>query len=254
MKYGFIVKNLVLAVIFVLALGFISNAILKSCTRHNSSVEVPDLIGLSILEARSAAVAAGLEINLADSVYVRDMAKGAVFAQYPKAGAKVKENRTLDLTINAFSNRKVTVPSLIGNPLRQAKAELQSRSLVLGKLNYVPDIATNVVLRQRYKGRDIFAGDKVDAGSVIDLDLGLNFEENHTMVPDVRTMSFGKASDILKDSYLNVTAKFPKAVRTYSDSISAVVVKQSPEPSSEAVTMGTEVTIVLKFPAKSSGK
>ncbi len=248
MKYGFIIKNLVLALILVLVLVFGSNALLKSCTKHNVSVEVPDLRGMSVQQACAVAQNAGMALTVKDSIFTSDLEKGAVFAQYPRAGARVKPNRDLDITINAFSNLKVTMPSLIGSSLRQAKAELQSRSLVLGRLNYVPDIATNVVLRQRSNGKDIFAGDIVEAGSVIDLDLGLNYEEGNTSVPDVRSLSYRKAADVLKDYSLNVVAKFPKSVSTYADTLAAVVVQQSPEPSVQTVRMGTTVTVTMKLP------
>lgn len=254
MKYGFIIKNLVLALLLVLALVFGSNALLKSCTKHNVSVEVPDLRGMSVQQACTVAQNAGMAVTVKDSVFTSDIEKGAVFAQYPRAGARVKPNRDLDITINAFSNLKVTMPSLIGSPLRQAKAELKSRSLVLGRLNYVPDIATNVVLRQRLNGKDVFAGDIVEAGSVIDLDLGLNYEEGgNTSVPDVRSLSYRKAADVLKDYSLNVVAKFPKSVKSYADTLAAVVVQQSPEPAAQTVRMGTTVTVTLKLP-KSAGR
>lgn len=248
MKFGFIIKNLLLAVAFVIALGLITNFFLKKGTKHNMAVTVPDLMGMSLEDAAAAAQNSGLEISVTDSVFVQHLKRGAVFSQFPKAGAKVKPNRKLDITINAFSNRKVSVPSLIGSSMRQAKAELVSRSLVLGKLNYVPDIATNVVLRQRYRGKDIFAGDMVNAGSVIDLDLGLNYEDSNTTVPDVRTLSYAKASDVIKDYSLNVVVKFPKSVKTYADTLAAVVAQQSPEPSSEPVKMGSTVTITMRLP------
>ena len=54
--------------------------------------------------------------------------------------------------------KKVSMPNLVGYSMRQAKAELNSRGLSLGKLIYVSDIATNNVLKQIYRNREIRPG------------------------------------------------------------------------------------------------
>ena len=78
------------------------------------------------------------------------------------------------LTINATVPKKVTMPNLVGYSMRQAKAELSSRGLNLGKLIYVDDIATNNVLKQQQRGKDVRPGSSVESGSDIDLVVGLN--------------------------------------------------------------------------------
>ena len=72
------------------------------------------------------------------------------------------------------------MPNLVGLSMRQALAELQSRGLVLGKLIYVQDMATNNVLRQLHGNREINPGKTIETDTVIDLVLGLNSETRHT--------------------------------------------------------------------------
>ena len=82
---NWIVKNVLGAIVFVLALVLIASLVLGRITRHGQVVGVPDLTNLSVDEAARAASDAGLRTVVVDSVFVRRMQKGAVFSQNPKA-------------------------------------------------------------------------------------------------------------------------------------------------------------------------
>ena len=148
------------------------------------------------------------------------------------------------------------MPNLIGYSMRQAMAELQSRGLVLGKLIYVDDIATNNVLRQLKGNRQIDPGVMIESESVIDLVVGLNSSDNETYIPDVVGLKHISALDAVHGNSLNISKlRFDKSVKNYDDSLSAVVYKQNPEPSDHPVKMGADVTLYLtvdvdKVPAR----
>ena len=146
------------------------------------------------------------------------------------------------------------MPNLIHVSLRQAKAELAAKGLVLGKLVYVSDIATNNVLRQQFRGRDVEPGKQLYTGSVIDLVLGLNGSDAMTYVPNLNGFKYLSAIDAIQDNSLNVNAVvFDKSVRSYSDSLAAKVYSQRPGATGSPVVMGTAVTIYLKLDADESG-
>lgn len=239
------VKNVIAACVVVLALVFVANFFLKIGTHHGQEIEVPDFTNMSVSDASYLASDRGIRIDVTDSVYVRKMGRGLVFSQVPKAGSHVKTGRRILLTINSVSPKKTTMPDLVGFSMRQAKAELMSKGLILRKLRYVEDIATNNVLRQLYRGNDIKAGKSIDSGSEIDLVVGLGTDDQ-TFVPDVTGMKYMRAVDALHDNSLNVAKlRFDKDIRTYSDSLDAVVYKQTPSDSEMSVLMGTEVTLYL---------
>ena len=176
------------------------------------------------------------------------MAKGAVYSQNPKAGSQVKKGRRILLTINALHSKKVTMPNLVGYSMRQAKAELNSRGLTLGKLTYVSDIATNNVLRQVYNNREIKPGKQIESGAVIDLVVGLNPTDNQTYIPDLKGMKYLRAVDAIHDNSLNIRkVSFDSNVRTYADSLNAVVYRQSPTASNAPILMGSDVSIYLSL-------
>lgn len=199
-------------------------------TKHNKELIVPDFYNMTISEAESLAASSRMRVEVTDSVFVKRMKKGTVYRQNPQAGSKVKEGRRISLTINAVNSKKVTMPNLIGYSMRQAKAELLSRGLVLGRLVYVEDIATNNVLSQFLRGRVIEPGTMIESESVIDLELGMNSSDCMTYIPDLTGMKFLTAIDAIHDNSLNVgNIKFDNSVKDYDDSLNAVVYRQYPE-------------------------
>ena len=245
---NWIVRNLLLAALFILGITFIVNLMLGIVTMHNKTITVPDMTNMTFVEAQKAASKAGLRVEICDSVFVRQMKKGVVFSQNPKAGSEVKKGRRILLTTNAVNAKKVSMPSLVGCSMRQAKAELVSKGLFLGRMTYIEDIATNNVLRQLYRNREIKPGTMVESGSEIDLVLGLDPEQIITYAPDVAGMKYLRAIDIIQDNSLNVgRVSFDKNVLSYSDSLNAIVYKQVPEPGDIPLERGAEISIYLKL-------
>lgn len=250
-KKGFfsnwIVRNLVRAAVILVVLLVGAVIFLNVATQHNKEINVPDFSNMSIAEAEYAASKAGVRIEVTDSVFVKRMKKGAVYRQNPSAGSKVKNGRRVVLTINAVNAKKVTMPDLVGLSMRQAKAELLSRGLVLDRLIYVQDMATNNVLRQLYRNREAEPGMMIESESRIDLVVGLNSSDNVTFVPDVTGLKNMSAVDAVLDHSLNIKSlKFDESVVDYDDSLNAMVYRQVPSPSdSIKVQMGEEVTLYL---------
>jgi beta-lactam-binding protein with PASTA domain len=250
-KKGFfgnwIVKNILIAIILVAVLIVGAMIFLNVVTQHNKELEVPDFTNMTVSEAEYAASQAGMRVEVTDSVYAKRIRKGAVRDQNPAPGSMVKEGRRISLTINALNAKKVTMPNLVGLSMRQALAELQSRGLVLGKLIYVQDMATNNVLRQLKGNREIAPGKTVEADTVIDLVVGLNPDTDaSTYVPRVVGKMYMTAMDALHKQSLNVkTLRFDDSVKDYEDSLNAVVYRQAPEASQIPVTLGTDVSLYL---------
>ncbi|MGM9737095.1 MAG: PASTA domain-containing protein [Candidatus Cryptobacteroides sp.] len=248
---NWIVKNLAGAAALLVVLVAGAAIALSVITHHGQEIAVPDFTNMSVAQARQLASASGLRVEVTDSVYVRKMGRGLVFSQVPKAGGKVKNGRRILLTINSVHPKKVSMPDLVGFSMRQAKAELMSRGLTLGRLRYVEDMATNNVLKQLYRGREIKSGRMIESGAEIDLVVGLGKDDTETIIPDVAGMRFMRAVDALHDNSLNVSSlHFDRGVKNYSDSLDAVVYKQVPEASDNTVPIGSNVALYLKLENK----
>ena len=244
---NWIVRNLLIAFAVVVALIAGAMIFLNVATQHNKELSVPDLANMSVEEAQMVAEQAGMRIDVTDSAFVKRMKRGAVYRQNPAPGSKVKKGRRIALTINAVNPRQITMPDLIGYSTRQAKAELLSRGLVLGKLIYVQDMATNNVLRQLHNNLEIEPGSMVESEAVIDLVVGLNSRDNVTFVPYLAGLRNLSAVEAVHDHSLNLgRMRFDETVQNYEDSLNAVVYRQTPEASdSISVKMGASVDLYL---------
>lgn len=238
----------ILLILGILVLGYIIIIVfLRVITRHGQEFEVPDLYGMTLAEAAKATESLDLRLEVTDSVYIRGMERGAVSRQNPEAGSKVKKNRRILLVINSVIPRQSTMPLITGFSLRQARTELASNGLNVGKLIYVEDMATNNVLAQQYNGEDIAPGTRLNSGSYIDLVLGLNPADSTTFIPNVIGYRYQMATELLHDNSLNIYRnEFDGTVSTYSDSLEAYVYGQFP-PASDSVSVrrGSSVTLYL---------
>ena len=222
-------KNLAIAIgiafgIFVLL--FIS---LRIYTHHGEALAVPDLFGYTLQEADSVINDRMMTYKVIDSVYIQELEKGTVVEQHPKPNFKVKENRTVFITMNAQSPEKIVMPKVTEVSLRQAEALLTSHGLRLGELIYKPDVAKNYVLDQQHDGQQIEPGDTIVKGSIIDLVLGTGLGGQATSVPDLLGLTWREADEVTKDAFLNLGYPiYDNSILTEEDSLNAKVYRQKP--------------------------
>ncbi len=148
---------LAVAVVAVVALYFW----LDHYTRHGDSVEVPDVCGLYYLDADASLAESQMRSLVIDSMYIDTMSPGVVLDQVPRAGSAVKSGRTVYLTINALSPRKVTMPELKNLSYRQAEAIVKGLGLSAPQIIYWNSEYKDLVLNVMVDGRPVEAGDKL---------------------------------------------------------------------------------------------
>jgi len=198
--------NLVLIALTIVALLAIAHLAMQFGTRHGSYRRVPDFSGIGIDDARLLARKNKLQIVINDSLFVPAYDGGIVLDQLPRAGAEVKDGRTVYVTINSFSQKRVEVPYVAGRSLRQAKNMLEIAGLEIRELVYRPDMATNYVLEQRCQGKAVTPDSHIDAeiGSGVTLYVGVAPDEEHTIVPKVVGFPLAEAKSRLWEQGINV--------------------------------------------------
>ncbi len=97
--------QLFLALALIALILFATLKGLSKYTHHGVSYPVPNLTGLSTKEAVASAHANKLKIVIVDSVFNKKFAPGTVVDQQPVANSKVKENRTIFLTVNSMNQK-----------------------------------------------------------------------------------------------------------------------------------------------------
>ena len=165
-------KQVVIAFLAIVVLGFLILWWLRFTTNHNEKIPVPNLGKMTLDKVEEKLDEMDLRYEILDSAnYNPDYPKYSVIDQIPKPGKFVKENRKLYLTLNPSGFRKVEVPDVLGRTRRQAEPTLLAMGFEIGKISYRPHISDNV-LEMRYNGERLDPGTSIQKTSVIDLIVG----------------------------------------------------------------------------------
>ena len=171
--------NILVMIVAVVLIVFGVMKWLDVYTRHGEAVVVPDVKGMTVDEASKMFRNHGLVCVVSDSNYVKNMAAGIVLDVNPGIGQKVKEGRTIYLTINTLSIPLRAVPDVADNEavhLNSSRSEkpfvkvlaagfkLTEIQLMNGEKDWVYGI--------KYQGRSLNAGDKVPLGAALTLMVG----------------------------------------------------------------------------------
>lgn len=235
-----LILNVLLVIAFVVVLLTMASLFLNAVTHHGKSVPAPDFVGMTVPEAEVLARESKVRVEVIDTTYVRGIQRGGVFMQEPAAGSQVKKGRTIRLVINSVVPRKVTMPYVVDCTVRQAVSDLVSRGLEVGRLTYVPGNDDLVISQSVPRGK------VVESGTVVNLKVGLDPGYRYTNVPDVQGERAVQARKDIQERSLNVRRlSFDSSVRTYSDTLNAVVCRQVPDSGSGQVVKGTDVTLYL---------
>ncbi len=236
-------KNLGIAAVLGTILLFGAFFSLRFLTHHGEGLSVPDFSGYTLSQAVKIADKSDLNIEVNDSVYNAPGKKGTIITQTPPPDFKVKKGRTIHVVVKTFNPERIGMPDFTGVSLIQAKADIETYGLKIGKLKYVPDIATNNVLEQMYKGKPIAPGTKIEKNSKIDLVLGKGKSNTPVKVPLLKGKTKSAAEQYLTDNSLNPgVLMYDETVITPQDTADAIIWKQAPAAKHYAL-MGSTVDL-----------
>jgi len=214
-------------------------------THHDEYIVLPGFYGVHIQDLDSICQELDLRYIIIDSVFNKKEEKGIILEQDPRAGTNVKENRRIYFTINALQNKVITFPYITDLSLRQTVRKLESLGLVVGELEYKPDLAKNVVLNQKVNGIQIKEGQELFLGTIVDLVIGSGLSDKTTSIPNLLGLNLQQAQTEIKVASLNLGAViFDEGI---IDSTNAMVYKQNPKLNEKIkVKLGTSIDIYLQ--------
>ncbi len=216
-------------------------------TNHGEALSLPNFEGLDIRQAREIAEEKGLKLEIIDSVYTAPGRRGSVIDQTPPKDFKVKEGRTIFVTIISFFPEMTTLPKLSGLSMVQARADILTNGLRIGRISYEPWKYDNLVKKVVFNGELIKEGDPIAKGSVLDLVLGETDNLENSLCPDLFGLTQNEASFRAAEKMLNIGVEvYDKTVKNFMDSVNARVIKQRPN---DGVSMkpGDEIDIWLSL-------
>lgn len=167
-----ILFNFVLIVVTACILVWVALICIDNWTEHGKYKEVPDVKGLSYDAAVEKIALAGLGCELSDSLYDSSSKPGTVLEQSPKKNSKVKSNRTIYLTVNAFAPKLITLPKLTDVSLRQAEAVLMGLGIKNVKVEYVSSEYKDLVLKAKFNGVELRYGSRIPVSATVILEVG----------------------------------------------------------------------------------
>ena len=164
--------NLIAIVIVLLAVGYGTLYWVDSYTHHGESYVVPNVKNKTIAEADKLLASQLINGAVVDSTYIKGARAGIILDQTPKAGSRVKQGRTVYLTVTTSSVPLIDLPDLIDNSsLRQAAAKLKSIGFKLTEPELLPG-EQDWVYGIKYKGKDLQSGDKIPHEALLTLCVG----------------------------------------------------------------------------------
>ena len=159
-------------IVLTVALGFGVMKWLDIYTHHGEAVIVPNVKGMTVEEATKLFRNSKLECVVADSTYMKKQPAGIILDVTPAAGQKVKEGRTIYLTINTLSIPTRAVPDVADNSsLRQAQAKILAAGFKLNEEEWTSG-EREWVYGVKYKGRELTAGEEIPLGAMLTLVVG----------------------------------------------------------------------------------
>lgn len=237
--------HILLALLVYVVFFWISASVLKSYTQHGETLSVPDMRGMSMQKVQEVLKSKGFEYKVVDSAYNAKRLPMTVLDQTPSANAKVKQGRTIYLTVNSKLPPQIKMPDLKDASLKQAQLILESAGLNIGKLIYKPDLAQNAVLDQLYKGEHIEAGTSIKKGATIDLVLGDGLGATEVEVPDLFGLTLREVKFVIDGSSLNL-GRVIADNSVKGDTLDAWIYKQYPEyPSEHKVNVGDVIDVYV---------
>ena len=198
------------------------------------TVLIPDLRGRDRQAAISLVTSARLQLG-ETTTREADEPAGMVIEQSPRAGERVEIGTAVQVSVAAPI--RVEVPSLVGKQEGEALALLKNRRLKVGQVQTREAAGTRgAILDQRPR-----AGERVDAGSAIDLTVAGAVT---IVVPDLRGTTRDDSGNLLR-----LRGLVPGSVETrVSAGFPGSIVEQQPAAGAR-VEAGTPVAIWIAAPA-----
>jgi beta-lactam-binding protein with PASTA domain len=115
----------------MLIIMIVAGGITLRLALHAGEVPIPDLSGLTVSEASSAALRSGLDLNIQNRFYSTTVPAGRILSQAPAAGSQVRKGWQVRV-VESLGPQEVNIPNVVGEPVRQASMDLRRNQLDLG--------------------------------------------------------------------------------------------------------------------------
>lgn len=245
--------HLALVVLFLCLCLFLVGMWLRAYTNHGQSLELSNYVGEQIDIASHDANDRDFQMIVLDSVFIVGKVGGEILSQNPMAGAKVKEDRKIYVTVTKSLADQIPVrrlPVLYGKDFERKRRELlQAFEIKTEVVDQKYDRgAPNHILEVRYNGETIVDRQSrkdqvmVDKGGTLEVVVSKN-TGGALSLPDLTCKTYDEARFQLQT--LNLKVGDLDVNPDVRDRNSAYVYRQYPSATG-TVNMGDSITLYLQ--------
>lgn len=134
-------------------------------SKGSELIEVPNIRGMGITEAKATLSDAGLTLGSQDAIYDDKYDEGVIISQDPYANDKVKSGTKVNVSVSKGKQpARIQMPGLLGLSLDEAKKNLAASNLVLGG---VSEAQSDKYYADQVSSQSIAEGVLVDEGTSV---------------------------------------------------------------------------------------
>lgn len=237
-------KSFIAVLVGILFMGFFVGSFLSFGKFWSSAeINVPDVVGKSSVVAQQILEDKNLRVKIVEA-NDDSVPAGQVVSQYPEAGAKVKEQRLVTITVSK-GGQELTMPDLKSMSRSNAEEKLKKMGLKIGAVfeENAKEPAGTVI------NQDPRSGSKITKGQAVDITVSLGEKKKEVTVQNYTGLSVDSAKSNLEANGLSLggiseeTSTKPKGT----------VIGQSPAAGS-TTTEGGSVSLIISSGSSGGAK
>ena len=237
-------KSFIAVLVGILLMGFFVGSFLSFGKFWSSAeINVPDVVGKSSVVAQQILEDKNLRVKIVEA---NDDSRpaGQVVSQYPEAGAKVKEQRLVTITVSK-GGQELTMPDLKSMSRSNAEEKLKKMGLKLGAVfeENAKEPAGTVI------NQDPRSGSKITKGQTVDITVSLGEKKKEITVQNYTGLSVDSAKSNLEANGLSLGGISEEA----STRPKGTVIGQSPSAGS-TTTEGGSVSLIISSGSSGGAK
>lgn len=234
-----LVQGTILLVASTIAGYLVAALVLFPAPIFATAQAVPQLVGMSLPDARAALADAGLSTGEVETVTHPSLEPGTVIWQDPPPGVEVLEGTAVILSVSGGPQR-VPVPDLTGYEVTMASRLLEAAGLSVGRVDST----------QAPVERDVVVNTRPPAGATLRPGTGVTLVVSvgapTISVPNLVGLTLEEASEVLEQSGLKLGTWIP---RTSASAESGTIISQTPAPATLAAP-GVAVDVTVARPPR----
>lgn len=237
-------KSFIAVLVGILLMGFFVGSFLSFGKFWSSAeINVPDVVGKSSVVAQQILEDKNLRVKVVEA-NDDSVPAGQVVSQYPEAGAKVKEQRLVTITVSK-GGQELTMPDLKSMSRSNAEEKLKKMGLKLGAVfeENSKEPAGTVI------NQDPRSGSKITKGQTVDITVSLGEKKKEITVQNYTGLSVDSAKSNLEANGLSLGGISEEA----STRPKGTVIGQSPSAGS-TTTEGGSVSLIISSGSSGGAK